>query len=151
MDSGVSTPNFDVATRIPLVIRLPDHLGGKRINNIVEALDIFPTIRSLCNLTNVNVSHKLEGKNLQRYLGYNVLNDDVWDPDNIAIIQYIRNGGNVIGYSLKNSRFKYTRWYNDVTNDIQNLKYFVNDFDKFQYQELYDTYKDPGEKLQCGR
>lgn len=140
--------NFDVATRIPLIIRDPRVLGGVRLNNVAEALDIYPTLRQLCHLGDATPSHHLEGKDLSSRLHYGAQDEAAHEPHNMAVTEYIRNNGNVIGYSIKDTRYKYTRWYNNVENhidDADNRRYYVRDFSVCQYEELYDIYHDVDE------
>jgi iduronate 2-sulfatase len=140
--------NFDVATRIPMIIRDPRVLGGVRLNNVAEALDIYPTLRQLCHLGDATPSHYLEGKDLSSRLHYRAQDEAAHEPHNMAVTEYIRNNGNVIGYSIKDTRYKYTRWYNNVENhidDADNRRYYVRDFSVCQYEELYDIYHDVDE------
>ena len=36
--------NFEVANRVPLVVRVPGGLGGQRVSRLVELVDLFPTL-----------------------------------------------------------------------------------------------------------
>ena len=140
--------NFDVATRIPLIIRDPRVLGGVRLNNVAEALDIYPTLRQLCHLGDATPSHHLEGKDLSSRLHYGAQDEAAHESSNMAVTEYIRNNGNVIGYSIKDTRYKYTRWYNNVENhidDANNRRYYVRDFSVCQDEEKKDIYHDVDE------
>ncbi|RKN77014.1 sulfatase [Ulvibacterium marinum] len=43
--------NFEMATRVPLIISTPEHFGnGRRTSKIVELVDLYPTLADLCSL-----------------------------------------------------------------------------------------------------
>ena len=61
-DMGVwgKATNYEIATRVPMMIWTPDMMArGARTNALVELVDIFPT---LCELTGVPVPEHLEGQ-----------------------------------------------------------------------------------------
>jgi arylsulfatase A-like enzyme len=44
--------NYDSATRIPLIMRVPGmHSAGSRASGLVEAVDMYPTLDELCGLS----------------------------------------------------------------------------------------------------
>lgn len=60
-DMGVwgKATNYEIATRVPLMIRVPDQpVRGQKTDALVELVDIFPT---LCELAGVAVPGHLEG------------------------------------------------------------------------------------------
>ena len=52
--------NYEIATRVPLILSTPDmKIRGKKSNALVELVDLFPT---LCDLANVSKPKHLEGQ-----------------------------------------------------------------------------------------
>lgn len=100
--------NFELDTRVPLIVSAPGMESGKRTESLVEIIDIFPT---LVGLTGGVVPEILDGKSLEPVLQ---------DPSSMhrthAISEY-RRGKNV-GYTLRNDRWRYTEWINVETQEI---------------------------------
>lgn len=127
--------NFELATRIPLIVRAPGMLAGRRSLAMVEAVDIFPTLadlagvplppaktdgRSFAALLNDTASSvALEEAALPRAVG----------PFNASFSQYARCPQNqqdlsldhscdgvkrdqitVMGYTIRTPLWRYTAW-----------------------------------------
>uniref|UniRef100_A0A182QHX5 Sulfatase N-terminal domain-containing protein n=1 Tax=Anopheles farauti TaxID=69004 RepID=A0A182QHX5_9DIPT len=160
--------NYDVAVRVPLVFSAPDlpyPNGQHRIENVVELLDIFPTLVDLAGLPPVatcdterpyKVSTCTEGKSLLPLLISNSSqyeNPEEW----IAYSQYPRPGKyptifpnsdepklkqiKIMGYSMRTERFRYTAWIKF------NPAYFKRDWTTLYGEELYDHLIDPKENM----
>ena len=116
--------NFELDTRIPMIIKVPWMPGATKSDALVEALDIYPTLMELCGIE--QPSH-LQGESLVPLLQ---------DPSLVgpaeAVSQYPRSGQNVMGYSLRTDRYRYTEW-------IQKIQEIFLD------REIYDHYLDPME------
>ena len=119
--------NLEEATKIPLFIKVPWKIGGKQINNLVEALDIYPTISNLCGLTPPD---NLQGKNISGLI--NNSNDNL--NTEYIFTQYARNNNQIMGYCVRNDRYRYTRWFN-----------ISNTPETYLDEELYDIIEDPDE------
>ncbi|XP_072386181.1 iduronate 2-sulfatase isoform X2 [Diabrotica undecimpunctata] len=147
--------NFDVATRVPLLIHVPGLSTTEVIvEKPVELVDIFPT---LVDLTQVSSSLKTcpekasellctEGKSLVPFMvkkkGYKLL------PSLSAFSQYPRPGPfptnvpnsdqprlkdiKIMGYSLRTERYRYTEWV-DFSKET-----FKPDWNTVYGRELYD-------------
>lgn len=167
--------NFDLAVRVPLIIYDPEltPLKIRRLknrnkvrewenknfvsNNLVELVDIFPT---LCELANISVPPlcgsipsplKLctEGESLVPLL----LDNKQTKGKSAAFSQYPRPSSvpthnsdkprladiNIMGYSLRTKRYRYTEWvyFQDLTPK----------WDKLVAAEMYDHHIDPLESL----
>ncbi|MCL5245655.1 sulfatase [Cellulophaga sp. 20_2_10] len=66
-DMGIwgKATNYEIATRVPLVIwtpNMPKKSRGKKTNALVELVDIYPT---LCNYANIPVPDYVEGQNFK--------------------------------------------------------------------------------------
>lgn len=127
--------NFDVALKIPLIIFDPKAPQEKtrEIENIVELIDLFPTIVDIAGLPSLKKCQLFaeyadesitctEGKSLYRQMTSptSALNDEV------AFSQYPRPGLTptkapdsdqpklreikIMGYSIRTKRFRYTAW-----------------------------------------
>jgi arylsulfatase A-like enzyme len=110
---------------------------GNTYTQPTEFVDIFPT---LCELTGIVVPTHLDGKSLVP-----ALKDNKAKIKDFAISQYPRTGGkgegkNVMGYSLRNERYRYTEWVGSGFTTAQpfNEKLVVA-------TELYDLINDPDE------
>jgi iduronate 2-sulfatase len=125
-DHGLWTKhsNFEEATRSPLIVSVPGmKSAGARCEALVEFVDVYPT---LCELAGVAKPAGLEGASFAKLLE---------KPDqpfrSAAFSQYPR-GKNVMGYSLRTARYRYTEW-----RDVK--------AGKVTARELYDHDQDPGE------
>ena len=116
--------NFELDTRIPMIIKVPWMPGATKSDALVEALDIYPTLMELCGIE--QPSH-LQGESLVPLLQ---------DPSLVgpaeAVSQYPRSGQNVMGYSLRTDRYRYTEWIQKNTGNLLD-------------REIYDHYLDPME------
>lgn len=97
--------NFEQATRSPLILAAPG--VGKtenQSNSPVEFVDIFPT---LCELAGIASPAGLHGQSLVP-----VMDDGTTSVKPVAISQYPRRQGkdNVMGYALRDQRYRYIEW-----------------------------------------
>ena len=107
-----------------MIIKVPWMPGATKSDALVEALDIYPTLMELCGIE--QPSH-LQGESLVPLLQ---------DPSLVgpaeAVSQYPRSGQNVMGYSLRTDRYRYTEWIQKNTGNLLD-------------REIYDHYLDPME------
>lgn len=116
--------NFEVATRAPLIFRVPGMEGGKKLEAFAEFVDIYPTLVDVCGLP---VPDGLEGISLVPLFKNP---DRPWKK--AAFSQYPR--GKAMGYSMRTDRYRYTEW---LTRDKGELV----------ATELYDHLEDPDENV----
>jgi len=112
---------YEVGTRVPLLIALPDGSNGGRVcPRPVELLDLYPTLSELCGLP---VSADLEGKSLAP-----LLRDPgaAWERP----ARSVTRRGKVFGRTVRSERWRYTEWTTDG---------------KASAAELYDHANDPYE------
>ncbi|XP_058125453.1 iduronate 2-sulfatase [Anopheles ziemanni] len=162
--------NYDVAVRVPLIINLPDafsdSIDKRRIDNVVELLDLFPTLVDLAGLPTVQRCdeqrpHKpqtcVEGKSLYSLLQRNRSSSSIESDEWIAYSQYPRPGPyptlvpnsdepklkyiKIMGYSMRTERFRYTAWIKF------NPLIFKRDWTTLYGEELYDHAIDPKENM----
>lgn len=98
--------NYEAATHAPLVVRAPGQKNaGRRTQALVESVDIFPSLCSLCRLPRPD---GLEGSS------WRGLFDDpkrLWKR--AVYSQHPRSIPGVgpgMGYSMRTSRYRYTEW-----------------------------------------
>ncbi len=96
---------FEESARTPLLIRAPGAKGnGSVCPRIVEFVDIYPTVASLCGLTSPKT---VAGRSLVPLLA---------DPsrawDGSAVTQILRPGNDApfLGRSIRTERWRYTEW-----------------------------------------
>ncbi|KAL7734672.1 hypothetical protein ACLKA6_010969 [Drosophila palustris] len=155
--------NFEVALRVPLIIRSPEFPLTKpqRVHSITELLDVFPTLVDLAHLPPLPVCNRSspeqqltcgEGKSL-----YPQLQGVGLAEDYVALSQYPRPGMlptkhpnsdkpklrniKIMGYSLRTDFYRYTLWVRFHAHD------FSRDWHNIYGEELYDHRLDSGEEF----
>ena len=136
--------NFEQATRAPLIIASPGLKPGKTTAT-TEHIDIFPTI---CNLAGVQIPAQLQGKSLKPLMQNNKAT-----VKEFSVSQYPRKlqkeamkkmgykNSNIMGYSFRTDKYRYTAWMSDFTSDQP------FDESKVYATEMYDYVNDPLEKV----
>lgn len=125
------TSNFELDARVPLIIATPNHEGGQRSDSLVELLDLYPTLTDLCGLP---TPKEVEGISLRPLLENPASAVKpaafTWHPRPA----YPNGDPEVMGYSMRTERYRYTEWRNFRTNEIV-------------ARELYDHAEDPMEAV----
>ncbi|MFH0342719.1 MAG: sulfatase [Chromatiales bacterium] len=122
--------NFDVATRIPLIIRVPGQVEiGKQSHALVELVDLYPTITKLAGLPIPGVAehggYALEGDSLAQFIA-----NPPSQSRRGAFSQWRRSGYK--GHSIRTDGYRFTEWTKSGVPAIH---------------ELYDHQKDPSETM----
>ena len=136
--------NFEQATRVPLIICAPGLKPG-RTSATSEFVDLFPT---LCDLAGVPQPDSLDGKSLLP-----VIKNNTASVKEFAVSQYPRSGSKdaqrlglssskVMGYSIRNQRYRYTVW---MGNDFRSTQPFKKEW--VVATEMYDYQEDPDETV----
>jgi arylsulfatase A-like enzyme len=112
--------NFENATHSTLIASAPGQRKGSRCGALVEFVDVYPAI---CELAGVKMPSNLEGRSFAP-----LLNDPNRAWKKAAFSQYPR-GKDVMGYSVRTKRYRFTEWRGAEGNPI----------------ELYDYVDDPRE------
>jgi len=118
--------NFEIDTRVPLLVRHPE-LGAARgeTNAIVELIDLYPTLAELCGL---EAPAYLQGESLVP-----VLENPRSAHRRFAYSSYPRRpDDDIIGHSIRNARYRYTEWWDAETDELLD-------------RVLTDLIQDPGE------
>lgn len=126
--------NFEQAVRAPLIIASPDLPGGRKSNSPTEFVDVFPT---LCALAGVEIPGHLQGKSLVP-----VMEDPAAKVRAASLAQYPRgiDGLPVMGYTLRDERYRYVKWLQMNYRAGQRQGLLVG-------RELYDYETDPHETV----
>ncbi|WP_420603188.1 sulfatase [Flagellimonas sp.] len=105
---GTKHSNYESSTRVPLFVRVPNSpMNGKTSDELVELLDIYPTLVDYCNLS--EPKYKLEGMSLRPIIESTA--DLKWKKEAFSI--YPRNipeVGSAIGYSMVTDRYRLVKW-----------------------------------------
>jgi iduronate 2-sulfatase len=121
--------NFEIAARAPLLISVPgSKTAGRKCEAPVEFVDVYPTLAELCGLP---IPSGLGGSSLK-----NFIENPAAPATDVAISQYPRMSpeGAVMGYSIRNERYRATFWR-------------VRNGSKIVATELYDEQHDPTETV----
>lgn len=136
--------NFEEATRAPLIIAGPGIKSGIT-SSLTEFVDVFPTI---CDLAGVSIPKNLDGKSLKPLMLKNTASVKDFSisqyPRKLKKLQIAKLGytdANMMGYSLRTDKYRYTIWMNSFTS-----KQAFNESQVYA-SELYDYVKDPLEKV----
>lgn len=125
--------NYEIDARVPLILKVPGSNNQSASSPaLVELVDIYPT---LCELVGIPLPPHLQGKSFASL----VENPSAAGFD-YAFTQFprgeITRSGipEMMGYSMRTSHYRYTRWINFKTGEILG-------------EELYDHRNDPQETI----
>jgi len=124
--------NFELDVRVPLIIDSPSHQPEQVANGLVELVDIYPTLIDLCNLP---MPHRLEGKSLRPMLEdpqtkvKEIALSQTPRPSNPSSVRYAAKPPQVMGYSIRTDRFRYTEWQDFATGEVQAKELYDHDVD----------------------
>ena len=110
------TTNYELDTRVPLIVRAPGMLAsGKPSNSLVELVDLYPTLLELAGLP---VPNDREGASFAQ-----LLNDPAAKTKDFAISQYPRGGG-LMGYSMRTATHRLTQWIHRASGEIRSTELY---------------------------
>ena len=138
--------NFELSTHAPLIMRIPNITDGGMVSeNLVEFVDIFPTLAEAAGLPpiphcpvnsgRVRLCH--EGSSLMPLLRKQ---KTAWKSRVFSQFPREVDGTPVMGYSMRTRRYRYTEWVRFVGRPHYK-PIWQNNFGV----ELYDHYTDPYE------
>jgi arylsulfatase A-like enzyme len=110
--------NFEFDAHAPLIFRAPSFAGDQRSPALVEFADIYPTLADLCKL---KIPQHCEGISLVP-----LIKDSKRSWKTAAFSQYPR-AGNVMGYSMRTDRYRYTEWLKQDTGQIVATELYDHD------------------------
>lgn len=125
--------NFEIGARVPLIISSPIVAHpGQPSHQIVELIDLFPTLNDLCQLPTPKIKVPYQGKSLRPYLE---------DPNRIdedyAITEVARPLGGeetfqTIGSSIRSAEYRYTLWRHRGTREVKAEEWYDLRQDDFE-------------------
>lgn len=123
------TTNYELDTRVPLIIAAPGTKRGVISDGLAELVDIYPTLAELGGLP---VPEGVEGTSLAPLL---TRPDQPWKT--AAFSQFprpwqYRGEPQTMGYAIRTDRYRYVEWRNFKTDEVK-------------ARELYDHQSDPAE------
>ncbi|MDE1177509.1 MAG: sulfatase [Edaphobacter sp.] len=94
---------FEMGTRVPLIIRVPEGKGnGRSCYRTVQSLDLYPTLAEICGLPH---DPQLQGRSLMP-----LLNDPSSAWDNPAFSIWSEDGHTVYGTAVRTERWRYVEF-----------------------------------------
>lgn len=120
--------NFEVDTRIPLIVRVPGmDPAGEQTDALVETVDVYPTLTELANLP---APPQHQGLSFAPVLD---IPHRAWKT---AVFGQYRRGGpdGVLGRTVRTERYRYVEWVDLASKAVR-------------ARELYDHQTDPWENI----
>ncbi|MEM6689176.1 MAG: sulfatase-like hydrolase/transferase [Planctomycetota bacterium] len=113
--------NFEVDTRVPLLIRVPNKSGGQVSKSLVEMVDLYPT---LCELAKIETPPHCQGRSFanlldspdskHRDLALSIYPAEEGISEKVAsgLQDTLSDSSDSIGsgYSIRNKNYRYTEW-----------------------------------------
>lgn len=132
------TSNFELDARVPLIFDVPEMSGSRECKQVVELLDLYPTLVDLCG---IDAPGHLEGKSLVP-----LLNDPDKSTESVARTWHPRpaypssgEDPDAMGYSIRTDRFRYTQWRNFATGEVLASELYDHDEDAAETVNLSGT------------
>ena len=126
--------NYEVDTRVPLIVRTPGMAAaGRRSEALVELVDLYPTLCAVCD---VPVPDGLEGVSMAPLLAQpeRAWKDAVFSVFLREGIWVAPDGVEYLGRAMRTAQHRYVEW-------------MVRGSDAVVARELYDRAVDPGEMV----
>lgn len=105
--------NYEIDARVPMILSAPGMAqAGKTTTELVELLDVFPT---LCELSGIDVPDFVEGKSLAR-----LTEQPATKIHDQVMSQYYRkqNGQEYMGYSMRTDRYRFIEWRDFASGEV---------------------------------
>lgn len=147
--------NFEVAVRVPLIVYSPEFKFStpRKIENIVELIDLFPTVVDLAKLPPVSDCESTKTKTCSEGKSfYKLLLGSKSSKHKYAISQYPRPGEyptefpnsdkpklrdiKIMGYSVRTKNFRYTLWIKFNPRNFKKGRPFLASFFFINYIAL---------------
>lgn len=124
-DLWCKSTNFELDTRVPLIISVPGGEGmGKTNTAIVETVDLYPTLADYCLLPQPS---ELAGRSLK-----GIIRSGANQWEHYAYSQFVRPYGAIsnpikthMGYSVRTPQWRFTAWYNLKTGSIDERELYL--------------------------
>lgn len=113
------TTNYELDTRVPLIVAAPGIAGGSRAPGHVELLDLYPTLAELCGLP---AADGVEGESFGP-----LLRDPKRAGKAIAVSQHPHPSYGKpthMGYTLRTPRHRYVEWRELATGEVAAREFY---------------------------
>ena len=128
--------NFEIDTRAPLILRVPGMDTRKEVSELVEFVDIYPTLAELCDLP---LPQHLDGSSMLP-----LLTQQGAKHIQYAFSQFPRHA--VMGYAVRSAQFRYVEWRDFKTGALKARELYdsehmenENIVEDLTYAEVVDT------------
>ena len=115
--------NFDHVVRVPLIISAPGRATGAVTATLLDLVDVFPTLSALAGLPPPPDAAQLDGADLsalfqdptltlksEAFHQYPACGMSAFNQTRLSCNSVPRSQFNYMGYSLRNSQWRYTAW-----------------------------------------
>ena len=119
--------NFEVATRVPLIIAAPG-IKPARTQNLAELVDLYPT---LCELAGVDAPTHVEGESLAP-----VLRQPGKAITTTALSQHARYNEKFMGRALRTDRHRFVAWFEKKSGRIVERELYDHETDPLETRNL---------------
>jgi len=127
--------NFEDDTHAPLICSFPGQkTKGSHANGLVEFVDIYP---SLCELAGLPLPSHLQGKSFVPLLESPNL------PGKDAAFSQFPRGKNIMGYSMRTDRYRYTEWV-DPNKNVTAHELYDHQIDPLENKNVADAAENAG-------
>lgn len=120
------------ANHIPLIIVKPGSTtAGRKTKALVESVDVYPTLASLCGL---DAPACLQGTSMRP-----LLDDPARKWKEAVFSEYPRRRNKVMGYSVRTMQYRYNEYKELATGKILDRELYDMNTDPLGYHNLVDT------------
>jgi iduronate 2-sulfatase len=127
------TTNYELDTRVPLIIAAPGKVRGVISNELVELVDLYP---SLAELSGLPVPEGLEGTSLAPLL---TRPEQTWKSAVFSQFprpwQY-KGEPEIMGYAIRTDRYRYVEWRNFKTGEVKATELYDHQVDAVEVNNI---------------
>ena len=99
--------NFELDTRVPLIIKKPNQQEQKKSDALVELVDLYPTMVELCDL---EIPKNLDGKSMVHLLSKPAATHKKYAVSQFQRPFFFDSIPEIMGYSIRSTEMRYTEW-----------------------------------------
>jgi iduronate 2-sulfatase len=130
------TTNYELDTRVPLIIAAPGKVRGARSNQLVELVDLYPTLTELGGLP---VPDGLEGTSFAPLL---TTPDQPWKSAVFSQFprpwQYKKEPA-IMGYAIRTDRYRYVEWRDFKSDEVKATELYDHQTDPHEVNNIADN------------
>jgi arylsulfatase A-like enzyme len=130
--SWTKQTNYEIDTRVPLIINTPWSKKDVQSNALVELVDVYPT---LCELSGLPIPESLEGTSLVPLLNEPDLK---WKTAVFSQFKRKRSGITYMGRSIRTDRYRYVQWENFDSKVVMSRELFDHKVDMEENVNIAD-------------